>query len=71
MKELNPLQPSNAKTNAPNLEYPWITNRNTIKYPAKDLNLIHRYLLNPDNRNLEIIMRTFEDFIDAFNRIMR
>ena len=37
MKELNPLQPSNTSLNSENLEYPWITPKNKVKFPAANL----------------------------------
>ena len=71
MNELNPLQPSNAGHNRENLEYPWISQRNKVKFPAADLNLINKYLHNPYNRNFVKIMWDIEKFILSFNRIMR
>ena len=71
LEELDPLQPSNAKASGENLEYPWLTPKNQVKYPARDLQLIQKYLANPHNRNLELIMRSIEDFIFSFKKIMR
>ena len=71
MKELNPLQPSNAGRNSENLEYPWISERNKVKFPAADLKLIHKYLHDPHNRNLMIIMDGLKTFLLSFNKIMR
>ena len=71
MKELSPLQPSNAGRNNENLEYPWITPKNKVKYPAADLKLIIKYLHDPYNRNFLKIMGGMERFVHLFNKIMR
>ena len=71
MKELSPLQPSNAGRNSENLEYPWITPKNKVKYPAADLKLIIKYLHDPYNRNFLKIMGGMERFVHLFNKIMR
>ena len=71
LEELNPLQPSNAKEYGENLEYPWLTPKNSVKYPARDLHLIQKYLANPHNRNLELILLSIEEFIFSFKKIMR
>ena len=71
MKELNPLQPSNASLNSENLEYPWITPKNKVKFPAADLKLIHKYLHDPHNRSITNIMWELERFVLSFNKIMR
>jgi hypothetical protein len=71
MKELSPLQPSNAGRNSENLEYPWITPKNKVKYPAADLKLIIKYLHDPYNRNFLKIMGGMERFVLLFNKIMR
>lgn len=71
MKELNPLQPSNARRNSENLEYPWITAGNKVKYPAGHLCLIQKYLHDPHNRNLELIIGELKTFVLSFNKIIR
>ena len=71
MKELSPLQPSNAGRNSENLEYPWITPKNKVKYPAADLKLIIKYLHDQYNRNFLKIMGGMERFVHLFNKIMR
>ena len=71
MKELNPLQPSNTSLNSENLEYPWITPKNKVKYPAADLKLIIKFLHDPYNRNFLKIMGGMERFVLLFNKIMR
>ncbi len=71
MKELNPLQPSNARENSENLEYPWITARNKVKFPAANLKLINKYLHDPHNRSFSNIMWELDSFVLSFNKIMR
>ena len=71
INELNPLQPSNSGQNEMNLEYPWVTKHNEIKYPAKDLALIKKYLNNPMQRNFLLIMEELDEFITSFSKIMR
>ena len=71
MKELNPLQPSNTSLNSENLEYPWITPKNKVKFPAADLKLIHKYLHDPHNRSITNIKWELERFVLSFNKIMR
>lgn len=71
--ELCSAQPSVARSNKENLEYPWKDSHGRVKCPCRDLSLINKYLKQGAalHRNLVSYILATQELIDHFENIFK